>query len=179
VLDGTLRIGADNALGTGPLSVPGGTVDLCGHSASVLSLSGTGMVTNSSESATALLTADLTESYGEFGGTLADGNGALGLTKTGAGTLVLWGDSTYTGGTTVAAGTLEIAASSALPVGGTVTIDAQGTMVLRYGLTEAAAMGRGARRVAPVPEPSTFGLLCAGAAGALAYARRNRRQGIA
>jgi autotransporter-associated beta strand protein len=179
VLDGTLRLAADNALGTGPLSVAAGTVDLCGHSATILSLSGTGMVTNSSVSAAALLTADLTESYGEFGGALADGNGPLGLTKTGAGTLVLWGESTYTGGTTVAAGTLEIAASSALPVGGTLTIDAQGTVVLRYGLTEAAAMARGARRVAPVPEPSTFGLLCAVAIGALACAWRSRRQGIA
>ncbi|MFT9386133.1 autotransporter domain-containing protein, partial [Acetobacter sp.] len=49
-------------------------------------------------------------------GTLSDGSMAGDLVKTGVGTLVLSGDSTYTGGTEVSAGTLQVDGTLASPV---------------------------------------------------------------
>jgi autotransporter-associated beta strand protein len=54
-------------------------------------------------------------------------SGAGGLIKTGSGKVTLSGANTYTGGTTVFAGTLLINAANALPDGGSLTIGAGGT----------------------------------------------------
>jgi autotransporter-associated beta strand protein len=52
-----------------------------------------------------------------------------GLTKAGAGTLVLSGNNTYTGATTVQAGTLRLGSLNALPSGTPVTVSGTGTGV--------------------------------------------------
>jgi autotransporter-associated beta strand protein len=44
----------------------------------------------------------------EFGGTITDGSGTVAVTKIGTGTLTLTGASTYTGGTTISSGALQI-----------------------------------------------------------------------
>lgn len=49
-------------------------------------------------------------------------SGGFGLTKQGPGTLILSGSNTYTGGTTVAFGTLQLNSAGALPLGGNVTV---------------------------------------------------------
>ena len=49
--------------------------------------------------------------------------GAGGLTKAGVGTLTLNGVNTYSGGTTINAGTLRLGAGTSLPVGGALTIN--------------------------------------------------------
>src|SRR3546814_11320135 len=56
--------------------------------------------------------------------------GTGGLTKTGAGTLVLNGENTYAGGTVVSAGTLEVGDKdhAAASIQGNVTVSAQGTL---------------------------------------------------
>jgi autotransporter-associated beta strand protein len=43
-----------------------------------------------------------------FSGVIQDGAGVTGLTKIGTGTFTLTGANTYTGGTTISAGTLQI-----------------------------------------------------------------------
>jgi autotransporter-associated beta strand protein len=55
-------------------------------------------------------------------------DGAGGLTKNGAGTLVLAGPATYAGATVVNAGTLLVGASNALPAGTVVTLASGGTL---------------------------------------------------
>ena len=85
-------------------------------------------------------------------GLIADGSAAGGITKTGAGTLVLSNvANSYTGVTTISAGTLEVPsfanAGSASPLGAPATTDAANLVIvggsLRYSGTVAAATDRG------------------------------------
>ena len=78
------------------------------------------------------------------GGTGANA-GSIGITKTGAGVLVLSGDSTYSGGTQVRSGVLAIDRGTSLG-SGTVTLDggallAQNTLTLAQGLALGGAHG--------------------------------------
>jgi autotransporter-associated beta strand protein len=98
-----------------------------------------------------------------------------GLLKSGAGTLVLSGSDTYTGGTRVQAGILKLTSVSALPAGSTLAVGANSSSLFApaaaASLTEASA-----RAAAPVPEPSTLALLGIGvlSLAALATGRRVR-----
>ncbi|MEZ5384255.1 MAG: autotransporter-associated beta strand repeat-containing protein [Prosthecobacter sp.] len=89
---------------------------------------------------------DTTNAGGSFtySADIADTNGganAFGLLKSGAGTLVLEGTSTYSGGTVVAAGTLSIAADANLgATGGTLTLS-NGTLLQVTG-TNSPVMNR-------------------------------------
>ena len=106
VTEGTLAVTGDGTIGTGTLSLLGG---------STLDLTGSGGLAN------AMLTAGQTKinintGLATLSGPIADGyvfEPVGGLTKLGAGTLKLAGASTYTGPTTVAAGTLTAGADNA------------------------------------------------------------------
>ena len=83
----------------------------------------------------------------------------------------------YSGGTYCDAGTLVVAAASALPVGETLTVGAGGTFI--FDPTAATApMAHGQATVvaaaSAVPEPGTMLLLLAGLCGAAAYRRARR-----
>ena len=90
------------------------------------------MVTNinvtSPSGTTARLTIDSTAGSPLPAGGLSLG-GAAGLTKTGPGTVVLSGANTYTGPTTVVAGTLLVRNPAALPDGGGLVVGAGGTFI--------------------------------------------------
>jgi outer membrane autotransporter protein len=60
---------------------------------------------------------------------IIEGDGGS-LTKVGIGTLILSGPNTYTGATTVAAGTLQAGAVNTLPMGTAVTVEAAGALAL-------------------------------------------------
>lgn len=79
--------------------------------------------------------ATLTLGEGSFAGMLKDGSAEniLSLNKTGNGTLSLSGNNTYTGGTTVSGGTLEVSSENALGTGKAAIIDA--TLKLNSNLT--------------------------------------------
>ncbi len=127
----TLQAGAANALPGSSAVTDLGTLNLAGFGGSIASLAGTSssaLVTNSSTTAAALSVGD--SSSTSFAGVLG---GKLALTKQGSGTLTLSGANTYTGGTTVNAGTLSLstgatlgATSNALAVSGG-TLDLGGT----------------------------------------------------
>jgi autotransporter-associated beta strand protein len=98
-------------------------------------------------------------------------DGAASLTKDGDGILVLGNaDNTYSAGTIVNAGALEIADTGALPAGGPITVGAGARVVLRQGMSMAAA----AVNVQGVPEPSALALLGIGTLVLMVLAWRRR-----
>ncbi|MDO8876633.1 MAG: autotransporter-associated beta strand repeat-containing protein [Pseudolabrys sp.] len=147
IIGGTLQGGATNALGSGnALTVNGGTLDLGGFDQAIASLAGNvlGAVTNNG-AANATLTVGAPAGTGYFDGAITDGNRQLSLTLdgvAGGGTLVLGGNSTYSGPTSILGGTLQvdgsIVSATTVSSGGTltgmgsvgdVTVNAGGTLV--------------------------------------------------
>lgn len=143
----TTTMGVNNAFGTDPAHLPGVTVETDGalnlsssayvgsvsRDLTIGSLSGAGKVINSAAtSGTATLTINGATST-TFSGTIQNGGydsqtaGIVALTKAGSSTLTLAGANTYTGATTVNAGTLLIdgngsAATGAVTVSGSTAI---------------------------------------------------------
>jgi fibronectin-binding autotransporter adhesin len=99
VAGGTLQLGNAAAVGTGGVTVDGGSLDLAGFSLAAGDFSGTGgTITNSAASAAAL-SVTVASGTSSFSGAIADGVGAISLAKTGGGDLRLTGTNTYSGGT--------------------------------------------------------------------------------
>ena len=135
---GTPTPAANNLLPiTTPLTIAANSsFDLSGGNQQVASLSDFlsgqgGSVTNSATGTTSLLTiATGSGASSTFSGTLQNGYGTVGLTINGAGTQVLAGANTFSGPTTLSAGTLDLANQNALPnstlnyQGGTLMFDA-------------------------------------------------------
>lgn len=102
VSNGTLQAGVANAFGTDSATTvaSGATLDLNGFNQTLGSLAGSGDVALGS----AILTVGISNASTTFSGTI---NGSGGLTKQGSGTLSVTSANTYTGDTTVSAGTLQ------------------------------------------------------------------------
>jgi len=147
---GTLSLGNATALGTGTLTINGGALDVTGaianttnnnaqnwnanftfNGTNTLNL-GTGAVTMNASRIVTVNASTLT-----VGGAIGDSGNAYGLTKAGAGNLTLTGANTYTGTTTINAGTLSIgnngttgnlSASSSIINNGTLTFNRTDTI---------------------------------------------------
>ncbi|MEK0447003.1 MAG: hypothetical protein RLZZ399_2324, partial [Verrucomicrobiota bacterium] len=140
VTAGTLRLGAaagiPSGVGRGDVVLDGGasqagTLDLAGLNVTVNGLKGTsntvrGTVWNSVGAQTATLSVGAGDASTSFSGLLRDGAGVLALTKLGAGSLMLDASQTYSGATTVSAGTLALGAGGAL-ASGTVSVSSGAT----------------------------------------------------
>ncbi|CAE6797785.1 hypothetical protein R69746_05036 [Paraburkholderia aspalathi] len=139
---GTIAVGADNALGanTGGLTFNSGTLQLT----TSFDLAATRAITLAAGGGTID-----TQSFDSTLSQAVSGTGAL--TKTGSGSLLMTGVSTYSGATTVAAGTLAIGdathASAALTGGGATTV-ASGATLGGYGSVTGAVTNNGTLAVA-------------------------------
>ncbi len=93
-----------------------GTLDLNGRNEGFDVLSGTGTVLNNG-GGTSTLTLGTGSSASSFAGTIADNNnggGKMALVKIGLGTLTLSGNNTFSGGTTISAGMLQLGSAGAV-----------------------------------------------------------------
>ncbi|CAE6731362.1 autotransporter outer membrane beta-barrel domain-containing protein [Paraburkholderia aspalathi] len=139
---GTIAVGADNALGanTGGLTFNSGTLQLT----TSFDLAATRAITLAAGGGTID-----TQSFDTTLSQAVSGTGAL--TKAGSGSLLMTGVSTYSGATTVAAGTLAIGdathASAALTGGGATTV-ASGATLGGYGSVTGAVTNNGTLAVA-------------------------------
>jgi autotransporter-associated beta strand protein/surface protein len=112
---GTLQLSAGNERisNSSALTVAGGaTFDLNGFSETVASISGSGTITSSVAGGVTLTNGGTATTT--FSGIIESGSGTVALTKSGTGTLTLSGANTYTGITTLSAGTLQISADNNL-----------------------------------------------------------------
>ena len=119
------------ALGTGTVTINGGTLDLRGRNLVINALAGSGGgILDTATAGTRTLTVGQGNGSGSFAGTLTQSTSAkiITLTKTGSGTQKLSGANTYIGQTLVNAGTLLINGSHVDSV-------ATGTVVNGYGST--------------------------------------------
>jgi fibronectin-binding autotransporter adhesin len=107
-----------NSAGSGSYTLTGGTIGLAGT--------------------TPTITAN---SSGSIGSILA---GSAGLTKAGAGTLFLSGANTYSGTTTVSAGTLRLGSASALPSAASLAVTSTGTLDMNGFNATVASLAAGA-----------------------------------
>ena len=135
----TLRVGHNSGLGTGALTLNGGTFAAADGSARTLANNITlgGNVTLGDATGTGDLTLNGTVGLGSSTRTLTVGNlttlggavgGSGGLTKSGSGTLILAGVNTFSGNVDITAGRLNVANSSAIGNSAAVTISNNGTL---------------------------------------------------
>jgi fibronectin-binding autotransporter adhesin len=135
---GTVQLGSPTALGAANIVFLTGSANLSlnGNSVSisVLESSGTTTVVQNQSATPATLTDNVGSSSTTYPGVLQDGagGGALSLVKSGAGTLVLSGNNTFTGGIALNAGTLVIGKNNAL---------GSGTLTAGGGTLQAASNG--------------------------------------
>ncbi len=132
VAGGNLQLGRNAALPASTGLTVDGMLDMNTYSAAVDSLNGGGTIT--SNGGTPLLTVGNAGGSGNFSGTIT---GPIALAKTGAGALTLSGSSSYSGGTTVSQGTLNITGAIG---GGTVLING-GAVLAGSGTVQSSITG--------------------------------------
>jgi autotransporter-associated beta strand protein len=131
ITSGTIQLGASGVIpdGTnkGDIAV-NGTLDLNGHSEGINGLSGAGTIT-SGVSGAVTLTVGNNNDTSTFSGIIQNGSGTMAFTKAGSGVITLSGANTYTGATTVGAGTLLITNSTGSGTGtGSVGVSSGATL---------------------------------------------------
>ncbi len=121
ISSGVVQLAGTNALGSGPLTVNAGTLNLAGFTQTVGIFSGSGgTIWNNSGAGLAALT--VLAGGGTYSGRIADNGGVSGGTvavnvTNGGGELTLTGPNTYSGGTTLSGGTLNLVGNAAIGSG--------------------------------------------------------------
>ena len=128
---GTLQAGSTTALSANSDFTVNAILDLNGFSNAIGSLAGSGIITNNRAVAATLTAGGDNNPSTTFTGVLQNGPGTLGLSKSGTGTLILTGTSTYSGLTDVQAGLLSVRgtlSNSAVHVESGATLGGTGTI---------------------------------------------------
>jgi len=113
---GTLSLGSNTAAGIGTITTTGSVIDY----ANGIAVANAIVINSNMTQLQTLAGVSATQS-----GVISETGGARPLEKIGAGTLILTGANTYTGGTTISAGTLQIGSGSTTgSIGGNVTNNA-------------------------------------------------------
>ncbi len=156
---GTLIVTNSASLGAsgGSLSIGAATLEVAGSFWSGRNIS--------LNSPTSTVQVDPSDTFGDSG-TIS---GRVGLSKTGAGTLILSGSDTYTGGTDVYAGALILASGHALPGESNLAVGAGCVLLFDPSRAAAPTTASAAAQSEPVPEPGTWALLIAGAFMVVGY----------
>lgn len=145
VSNGVLQVGIINAVpdtGAGNVTIQSsGTLDLNTYNDTINALVGSGTV-DTVAGGSPVLTIGNNNNSGTFAGIIQNTSGTLGLTQNGSGVETLTGINTYTGATTINAGTLRIGNSLSLPNGNAVTIN-NGTLDLAANVTVGTLAGAG------------------------------------
>jgi autotransporter-associated beta strand protein len=134
----TLALGIDDALPYGgsagnvvfgtSANANTATLNLNGHNAHINGLTGSANATvDNTVAGSYTLTVGNNDQSSAFGGVVKNTTGTLALTKVGAGTLTLNGANTYTGNTTISAGTLALGSSGSINSSATIGIAAGAT----------------------------------------------------
>jgi len=127
ISDGTLKLGASGVIpdgtGAGNVTINFSTLDLNGFNETVNGLTGNGTVDNVAGGGSSLLTIGNNNQGTTFSGLIQNSSGSVGITKIGSGTVTLSGSLTYSGNTTVNAGTLKLNSASAALTGGITVAD--------------------------------------------------------
>ncbi len=133
VSNGTLQVGINNAIsgtGAGDVAVQSsGVIDLNNNSISINGLNGNGTVDLVSGGGASTLTIGNNNNNGAFTGILKNTTGTLALTKVGTGIETLSGANSYSGATTINAGSLRATSANAIGAGASaVTINVGATL---------------------------------------------------
>ena len=108
---------------------------------------------------------------------ITDNGEAFSLTMSGSGgMLIISGSDSYSGGTFVTAGTLEVTNPGALPDETSLTIGASGVFIFDPMAVAALATTSPGLAVVPVPEPTTLALVIAGVVGLVGYRLMRRKK---
>ncbi|MGA1111841.1 MAG: beta strand repeat-containing protein, partial [Ilumatobacteraceae bacterium] len=122
VSSGSVLLGqADQIADTSILTLNGGTFDLNGKSETIQTIGGTGATITSSAAGSSTLTIN-GGVQGDSSVVITDGSGTVSVVKNGSSSLILRGNSTYSGGTTLNDGQLALVSTNALGTG-TITLN--------------------------------------------------------
>ncbi len=126
---GTLKLANSSSLGSGGLTMSGGTLDVGGlASPQLAALSGSGGTVETSSGTSTLVVTSSSTAPPPFAGSIVNGGGLVSLLLNGTGTLVLSGSNSYTGGTTVADGTLVLQSATSVASGSNLTVGSAGSL---------------------------------------------------
>jgi len=169
---GTLQLGHVNSLGPddATLTLNGGLLNINDRAGfTVGNLTGTGgTIANNGNAALTFTIGTGDATGGDFQGVIADntngGSGSLGLAKVGTGTVILSGDNTYSGPTTISAGTLQIGsggssgslATSLVVNAGTLVYDRSDEFSIGYSITGIGKLVKQGAGTLIVPAPSIY-----------------------
>lgn len=138
---GTLKAGSTGAFSSSSAFTVNATLDLGGNNSLIASLAGngSGIVTNSGGS-TSTLTAGGNNTSTAFAGVIQDGTSGTALLKSGSGILTLSGTNSYTGATTIGAGTLALTGTGSIATSSGVNLTNAGTTFDISGTTAGASI---------------------------------------